>query len=550
MGGAMSTDFKPDGLLHTVSRDDQHWGTANLGEAMPGVLTPLGWSIWGPAAELGVRNTFARMGALEPSKILVPEDTSERFISVFYGRVAGRINFLCEMGDRLPGTNAEVIAGQMLGQVPDDVVAKRDLSRLPWIALKMPGTMIGVKKRVIEGAAPVGAWWRNRLSTVDGLDLPAARRLLKEADDQFQAMVAVQSDGFFIGVQSLYDQLQSLIEQADLPDEQANAIMAGQGSHAETEIISDLWELGREQITLDAFLERHGYHGPLEGEISGLVWREDPTPVVRLAAQYAAKPDSAHPDRAAERRVQERIAAEAELLRRLPRRSRPGAKFVLKLGVSRLPVRGVGKAAFLQSLDIARASARRIGALLAAEGTIADPEDVFLLTKDELAAPLPEDVRTTIAERRALRTELQKYEIPTQWKGNPVKTEVDAKTEQRDELDGIGASGGVVEGTVRVVHDPAFTDVEPDEIVVCTTTDPSWASVLFLSSALVVDIGGKLSHAAVVAREVGIPCVINTRDGTKHLHTGDRVRVDGNKGTVVVLERADRPVADEIGSTT
>ena len=61
---------------------------------------------------------------------------------------------------------------------------------------------------------------------------------------------------------------------------------------------------------------------------------------------------------------------------------------------------------------------------------------------------------------------------------------------------------------------------------------------MFVSSALVMDIGGQMSHAAVVARELGLPCVVNTRTGTRRLRTGDRVRVDGSAGTVEILERA------------
>jgi pyruvate,water dikinase len=96
----------------------------------------------------------------------------------------------------------------------------------------------------------------------------------------------------------------------------------------------------------------------------------------------------------------------------------------------------------------------------------------------------------------------------------------------------------VVEGRVRVLLSPDFDAVEPDEILVAPTTDPSWSSVMFISSALVVDIGSALSHAAVVARELGLPCVVNTRSGTRDLRTGDLVRVDGTAGTVTVLERA------------
>jgi pyruvate,water dikinase len=103
-------------------------------------------------------------------------------------------------------------------------------------------------------------------------------------------------------------------------------------------------------------------------------------------------------------------------------------------------------------------------------------------------------------------------------------------------VQGIGVSAGRIEGIARVVTDPAFADVEPDEILVAPTTDPSWASVMYISAGLVVDIGGPISHAAVVARELGLPCVVNTRSGTRDIRTGDRVRVDGQSGTVEILE--------------
>jgi pyruvate,water dikinase len=91
-----------------------------------------------------------------------------------------------------------------------------------------------------------------------------------------------------------------------------------------------------------------------------------------------------------------------------------------------------------------------------------------------------------------------------------------------------------------VVTDPAFDDVEPGEVLVAPATDPSWASIMFLSSALVVDIGGALSHAAIVARELGVPCVVNTVSGTRTIRTGDHVRVDGANGVVTILKRGNR----------
>jgi pyruvate,water dikinase len=100
-------------------------------------------------------------------------------------------------------------------------------------------------------------------------------------------------------------------------------------------------------------------------------------------------------------------------------------------------------------------------------------------------------------------------------------------------LDGIGVSPGRVTAPVRVIHDPLVdTTLEPGEILVCATTNPAWITLFLVAGALVIDVGGPLSHGAIAARELGIPCVINTRHGTARLRTGDLVVVDGDAGTV------------------
>ncbi|HEX4108098.1 MAG TPA: PEP-utilizing enzyme [Solirubrobacteraceae bacterium] len=537
----MTPEVEPDGVLHSESRPDRYWSTANVGEALPGVITPLGWSVWGPAIELGMRDAFARTGALERSRVVVPADASERVITVFYGRGALSVNFLCEMGDRLPGTSGDAIARQLLGEVPVEIPLKRNLDRLPAVAVNMPVAFALIRKQVIEGAATMPGWWSAWLAQMDTLDIPGVRVALDDARKKLCDMTAIQARGVFVGVQAMYDQLLALIERAGLDSDAANALMAGHGSHAETQIISDLWSLGRGQLTLDAFLADHGYHGPREGELMTKVWREDPDKVLHLAAQYADRPDAEHPAITAERRTRERREAERALLDALPRWQRVPGAVVLRLAAQRIPLRGVAKEALQRALDIVRASGRRMGVLLVEQGVLPDADDAFFFTADELIAGLPENAAEIAAERRALRAELEKYDIPQHWGGNPVPFALDSVDGGGAErVSGIAASGGVVEGTVRLVHDPAFTDVEDDEVIVCPTTDPSWASVLFLCSALVVDIGGPLSHAAVVSRELGIPCVIGTNNGTAVLRTGDRVRVDGNTGVVEVLSRAPR----------
>ncbi len=105
---------------------------------------------------------------------------------------------------------------------------------------------------------------------------------------------------------------------------------------------------------------------------------------------------------------------------------------------------------------------------------------------------------------------------------------------------GVPASPGLVEGTVRVVHDPTAAEpLEPGEILVCRVTDPGWAPLFLTADGLVIDIGGAASHGAIIARELGIPSVIGTGNGTERLRTGDLVAVDGTRGVVTVVKRGD-----------
>jgi rifampicin phosphotransferase len=100
-------------------------------------------------------------------------------------------------------------------------------------------------------------------------------------------------------------------------------------------------------------------------------------------------------------------------------------------------------------------------------------------------------------------------------------------------IEGLGVSPGLAEGLARVILGPeGIPDIEPGEVLVCPTTDPSWAPAMLLAAGLVIDIGGALSHGAIVARELGVPCVINTGTGTTTLRTGDHLKVDGTTGRV------------------
>jgi pyruvate,water dikinase len=104
-------------------------------------------------------------------------------------------------------------------------------------------------------------------------------------------------------------------------------------------------------------------------------------------------------------------------------------------------------------------------------------------------------------------------------------------------LHGRPASSGVVEGIVRVAHTLAeAAQLQPGEILVTPITDIGWTPYFSMIGGLVTDLGSAVSHGAVIAREYGLPCVVNTRQGTRFLQTGDRVRLDGGSGRVALLD--------------
>src|SRR5688572_8533111 len=170
--------------------------------------------------------------------------------------------------------------------------------------------------------------------------------------------------------------------------------------------------------------------------------------------------------------------------------------------------------------------------------------NLYLTASEVLGSP-PTDAKDLVAERRGIRDGYRRLRLPTFWTGDPVYELIEDTAGPDDRsvgnrLAGLGVSSGIAEGPARVVTDPALAEMDPGDVLVAHTTDPSWASLMFMASALVVDIGGQLSHAAVVARELGIPCVMNTGEGTRRLRDGDRIRVDGSTGTVEILEPKNR----------
>jgi pyruvate,water dikinase len=144
-----------------------------------------------------------------------------------------------------------------------------------------------------------------------------------------------------------------------------------------------------------------------------------------------------------------------------------------------------------------------------------------------------------IAQRReAYQRELRRRQIPRLLlsDGRAFYEGLASAEDSSESIVGSPVSPGVAEGNVRVVLDPRSATLEPGEILVCPGTDPSWTPLFLSAGALVMETGGMMTHGSVVAREYGIPAVVGVHAATTRLHTGQRVRVDGSKGIVAVLE--------------
>ena len=492
--------------------------------------------MWRRSSEYSTRYAGYEIGALTKAEREPPADPDQWFSRIFYGRYALKFEYVTMLGDRMPGTSGEEIARGVLGRVPDDIVYEPTKRRYPIIAARLLALQFTTPGEMRKVGADTDTWYHQRLAEIPTLDRRRAAATLIEGANRFREGARLQTVALFAVIQPLYDAMQSLIDRHGFGD---LGTLSGSGGAELSGLVGDLWKASRGQLPLEAVVREHGFHGPREGELSAPVWRQDPEPLRRMLEDYAGRDDSEDPARLEEAQRRRHDEMAERMIAATPRVRRAGVRLTLKLAANRIPLRGVGKRTMLQGLDVARACANRTGEVLVEEGQLDAADDVFYLTLDEITGAFPSNARELVERRRRRRAEYEQLELPGDWTGMPVPIPVAELDDGRpDVIEGIGVSAGVVEGVARVVEDPDFAEIEPDEILVAPTTNPSWASIMFVSSGLVVDIGGALSHAAVVARELELPCVVNTQSGSRVIRTGDRLRVDGSKGTVEVLVRA------------
>ncbi|MBF6262421.1 hypothetical protein IU443_12730 [Nocardia farcinica] len=529
-----ATLFDP---VHNTSDPDRFWTLANTGEVTPGVLAALDWSVW-DNFELAVRRAWCDLGIMRSKDVYLPTDPNIRQTSTFYGRHALNVDYVREFMGSVPGASPNDferdVCGTLRPGMPDE---KGSLGRLPAMLLALPGAYRRTGPQLRASHRTTHEWWQRDVLHDSGDTEPIAA--LRDACTRFRDTMSlhIRVRTFLQGVQGA---LVGMAERSGRPD-LALTVFAGFGEVSEAALAEDIWALGKDRISMAEFLERHGYYGPNEGMVWTRSWREDQAPLRKLLESASARSVTETGERARAASAA-RQAAEEELLVALPRTRRGLARVLFQEAAKQVRNLELGKATYHMALDGCRAAARRVGHDLSRRGVIADSEDVFFLTIAEIERP-PANVAEIVEYRRARRADYLAIDLPMTFYGVPEPVAVTAPGKEVTEVTGIGAGNGVVEGRARVLLDSGDGGADEDlleegDILVCRTTNPSWTPVLALVDAVVIDIGSTASHGAIVARELGIPCVINTGVGSRVIRSGDRIRVDGGNGVVTILERS------------
>ncbi|WP_200958725.1 PEP-utilizing enzyme [Nocardioides sp. Root190] len=526
-------------LIDTPSpRAETTWTTGNVAEAFPGVFTAFGISFVFAPMERAFRRMFRDLGVYTDADVHVPTQADDCFWAVFAGRGAGNIDMFREIANVMPGTSATAVEKQLFGYARPETVDANSMKRLPAILVRAPRWLIGVPKRHDAMFAELRRWRLEQLPRIPDLDEAGCLAVLADARARFEEIMSIHMGVAMIS-SSFADKVAEAAAAVGFDGLEAQ-LLSGVGSD-ENEVAHDLWALAHGEIAMPEFSDRHGYHGPGEGQLHGSVWREDPSPILaRLGDYRAIEPGSPRSPKA---RSAAQVAVRAEaittLLAATPRLRRRPTAFLLRTASRFLALREQGKAGYLLTFDVARAAARRLGELLVEADVIAERDDVFHLRHDQVVAGVRTDQRVLVARRtQELRTR-QELRLPMSWSGVPDVVKAGdgagAAAQVGDVVTGVAASGGVVEGRARVVRDPAEVELDDGDILVCETTDPSWVSLFLVAGGVVTDHGGLLSHGPIVARELGIPCVCGTETGSHRIQDGQLLRLDGDKGTVEVL---------------
>jgi pyruvate,water dikinase len=542
------------------------WSNANVGEALPGAATPFTWSVLSQFSDLGFRRAFGAMGCRVPREAELVGD--------FRGRIYINLTEFSSIMSQIPWIHPSTLVrlggGQYASEL-DEVVAERSSTgfflRLPQTVSRYVRENYRLQARIDE----FETYFSDERARINGIDPRLLEpsgldRMLGDVEHLLDETGSIMLTAYanlltavlaLIGVlrafarhqrSGFYRELLSGLQDVDSARPGFALWQIARLAREEPEVAdrirtTELSELtvpglpaGRTRDALNRFLEDYGYRGVREAEIAAPRWSEDPT--LMFAALRSHLAGTVDLDARGRDLRHARHQAEQSLEKSVPFPLRAAVRKLLDVVQRFTRMREHLRGHVVEVLGMFRRVALEASRRIEAREPEAGANAAFFLTLAEVRRVLyDENERVSIrVQRRRLEYERNQAlpEPPTTFVGFPPDDSGIASGAKR--LSGLAASRGTAEGRVRILRDPSqAADFEPGEVLVVAAADTGWAPLFLAASGVVTELGGPLSHAAIILREYAVPAVVNVTNATRSLRDGDIVRLDGDAGTVEVL---------------
>ncbi|HJM97247.1 MAG: PEP-utilizing enzyme [Acidimicrobiales bacterium] len=299
----------------------------------------------------------------------------------------------------------------------------------------------------------------------------------------------------------------------------------------------------------DSFLKEFGSRGPNEWETACETWGTEPSNVLVLIDRMRLADAEKSPTHRAGQLLKNREQALSDSRSQLKGFGLWIFNKALHGSVLFSQARERSKTTIINLIHVARLISRELAKRTAAQSEKGELIDLWFVLETELDEYInnPDAFEKRISDRKNVRNELSKRIPPFIFQGNlpdpstwPLREEQELKEYPNlsigDALEGLGGCPGIAEGIARVVNDPSEPGaLGPGDILIAPLTDPSWTPLFVPAEAVVVNVGGQMSHAVIVSRELGMPCVVAVTDATQIIEDGSRIRVNGSSGVVTLL---------------
>lgn len=555
----------------------------NVGEVFPDPVAPFSATFAiTPYSEPGWRDALIRTGVFREDEF---DPDRNEIIGIFGGYCYLNVSINRISGVRVPGMTPEMIDLALFGAqpgippyepVPGDEDEERTNAAFEWLIWIMTATEL---PELAEDEAVTKALRDERPDVAALSDEELLARVRRLYDDHFRRLFA-QHIFISLSIQiplGILTQVCAAVGDPSL----AMRLVAGLGDVESAAPSFAMWRLGRRVAAspvltaefdagvaglldrleahrgtsevdtflgeLASFLHDYGSRGPNEWDTTSHTWETRPELALAAVDRLRLQDDAHDPERHHAERVADREAVSAQLRAALADQPEVLEQFDQALASAALffPGRERSKTNAVRFIQETRVLLHELGRRLVERGHVDDPTDFGMVLADELDLLLadPAALSAEIRVRRARQRELAELLPPFVFAGEPPGVDtwerrdahVEAAAAAGDVLEGISGCPGAATGTARVILDPSDPSaLQPGDVLVAPITDPSWTPLFLAASAVVVDVGAQLSHAIIVSRELGIPCVVSVTGATQRIPDGAVVTVDGTAGTVTL----------------